>query len=120
MRMLCLLAGHKPVPSEIWNHGYYFSRCQCCDRELIGRGGIWRTVPRGYRIVWRPCTERMNWTPWAPPAPDCARLSDLLQGTVDPDAGRAHGLRVVGPGETLRRSTSGSVVEGFHIRAAAG
>jgi hypothetical protein len=66
------------VPSDIWNEGYYFSRCACCDREMIGRGGYWQPVPRGYRVVWKPRTAAaIIWQP-VPKARDASRLSEML------------------------------------------
>ena len=64
MNILCGLTGHTPADKAIWNQGYYFSRCCSCDCEMIGRGGSWRRVPRGYRVVWRPRRGRpIDWTP---------------------------------------------------------
>jgi hypothetical protein len=112
MNILCKLAGHRPVPSNIWNDGYYFSRCSNCDCEMIGRGGEWRTVPRGYRIVWRPRPTDLDWKPWSGPTSEPGRLSDMLgcighAGFDDEDL------------ETEMRSVPASVVESLHARSAA-
>lgn len=81
MSLLCRLGGHTPIPSQIWNCGYYFSRCSVCDCEMIGRGGRWRAVPRGLQVVWRPRTENdSEWTPWAPGKTEPGRLSEMLEG----------------------------------------
>ncbi|HKT14633.1 MAG TPA: hypothetical protein VJR87_04425 [Allosphingosinicella sp.] len=80
MSILCRLAQHKAVPSQIWNDGYYFSRCRSCGCEMIGRGGIWQRVPRGFRVVWRERTgERIDWRPIAPASLEAGRLSDMVQ-----------------------------------------
>ena len=120
MRILCLVAGHRPVPSNIWNDGHYFSRCSNCDCEMIGRGGAWRRVPRGYKVVWRPRTAETNWTPWSPASAAAAaeggRLSDLLYAVAGNDEPCGQDSTCAG----ALRSVRGSVVEGFHARAAAG
>jgi hypothetical protein len=55
---MCRLGLHKPVPSQIWNAGFYFTRCSDCDRDMIRTAeGRWRLVPRGTKVVWRPSTE---------------------------------------------------------------
>ena len=115
MGILCRLAGHKAAPSNIWNNGHYFSRCTICDCEMIGRGGSWRTIPRGYRVVWRPRVESEQ-ARISQLHLEGARISDLLP------------LAPADPGSTLditstevaRYPRYGSVVEGFHARAAAG
>jgi hypothetical protein len=117
MGLSCLLGRHKAVPSDVWNHGYYFSRCSVCDCEMIGRGGEWNAVPRGYKVVWRPRTEEeMSWTPAVPAAADGARLSDLLHAPFEAD--EAEPIDLVrtgfGPGPSYA-----SIVEGLHARAAA-
>lgn len=117
MSIFCLLAGHKAVASNIWNDGYYFSRCRNCDCELIGRWGEWRRVPRGYKVVWRPRTETTAWVPWSPaPAPDGARLSDLVEAV------RQDGVDGEFPWSKPAMAYRGrsSVVESLHVRAAAG
>ncbi|MGE5722762.1 MAG: hypothetical protein ACM3YM_09900 [Sphingomonadales bacterium] len=79
MGLICRLTRHKPVPSYIWNDGYYFTRCSSCGCEMIGRGGMWRPVPRGYRVVWKkPTTESIHWKPFAPAIHEGARLSDMV------------------------------------------
>ena len=55
---LCRLGRHKVAPGEVWNRGYYFSRCERCDADLIRTpSGKWH-VPPGKKVVWRPRTPR--------------------------------------------------------------
>jgi hypothetical protein len=80
MKILCHLARHRAVPSNIWNDGFYFSRCRSCGCEMIGKGGNWQPVPRGYRIVWRPRGEHViDWTPASCAHAEPARLSDMIE-----------------------------------------
>ncbi len=48
----CHLTGHQPG-DEIWNEGYFFTRCTRCGRDMMRADGPWRTVPSKYRVVWR-------------------------------------------------------------------
>jgi hypothetical protein len=59
MPYLCRIGLHKPLASEVWNGGYFFSRCSRCDQDMIRRPeGEWRTVPPGHHVVWRPVRDR--------------------------------------------------------------
>jgi hypothetical protein len=53
MSILCALGGHEAGQGEVYNSGYWFSRCRRCERDMICAGGSWDTVPRGHRVVWR-------------------------------------------------------------------
>ena len=54
MSMSCRLLGHKAVPDEIYNSGFYFSGCARCGEALVRAArSDWRTAPRGHRIVWK-------------------------------------------------------------------
>ncbi|HEY0147489.1 MAG TPA: hypothetical protein VGB70_00645 [Allosphingosinicella sp.] len=54
MTIQCLIRGHKAdAAAEIYNCGYYFSRCACCGTDMIRSGRDWREVPRGHRVVWK-------------------------------------------------------------------
>ena len=53
MSLLCALGGHEAGPDEIYNGGYYFSRCRRCERDMIRSGAAWQMVPGGHRVVWR-------------------------------------------------------------------
>ena len=62
MGVLCSLGRHEALPSDVWNDGFYFSSCRHCDRALVRRRGRWRTVPKGYQVVWKPRTEEdVDW-----------------------------------------------------------
>lgn len=36
------------------NGRYEFGRCTRCAVDMMRREGSWKTVPKGFRIVWRP------------------------------------------------------------------
>jgi hypothetical protein len=67
MSIVCRLLAHAPVPSRLWNGGYYFTKCARCECDLIRRGGNWMEVPAGYQVVWREVEgPAADWTPWSP------------------------------------------------------
>ncbi|HVQ10072.1 MAG TPA: hypothetical protein VMS43_16735 [Allosphingosinicella sp.] len=35
------------------NQGFEFGRCRKCGRDLVRSGRAWRTIPPGFRVVWR-------------------------------------------------------------------
>jgi hypothetical protein len=53
MSILCAFGGHEAGPEEVYNSGYWFSRCRRCRRDMIRSGGSWDVIPRGHRVVWR-------------------------------------------------------------------
>jgi len=53
MKLACLLKRHERAAREVRNQGFAFSQCRHCRRDLVRSGRRWRTVPRGFRIVWR-------------------------------------------------------------------
>ncbi len=53
-RFLCTLGNHAAAPGEVRNQGFAFSRCRGCGRDLVRSNRAWRTVPKGFRVVWRP------------------------------------------------------------------
>jgi len=57
MNVSCLLGRHSALPSDVRNLGLRVSQCRCCGRDMIHARGRWTTVPRGFRIVWRPLEE---------------------------------------------------------------
>jgi hypothetical protein len=58
MRLLCHLGLHRPEPGEVWNRGFWFTRCGRCGRDLVRTAaGKWH-VPKGRRIVWKERTPR--------------------------------------------------------------
>ncbi len=77
MGILCSVGRHRPDSGRVWNDGYWFSRCTGCERDLIGRCGEWRTIPRGYRVVWRKrSAEDPRWD--VASRPPLTRISDYL------------------------------------------
>jgi hypothetical protein len=58
LNLLCRLGYHRPAPGEIWNRGYYFTRCENCEIDLVRTAaGKWH-VPTGRKVVWKPKTPR--------------------------------------------------------------
>jgi len=53
MSILCAFGGHEAGSDEVYNSGYWFSRCRRCRRDMIRTGGSWDVIPRGHRVVWR-------------------------------------------------------------------
>ena len=49
----CSPGFHSPSPTVVRNQGFEFSHCRHCGQDLIRSNRRWRTVPRGFRIVWR-------------------------------------------------------------------
>ena len=65
MRALCRLFKHRAPTTMVWNDGQHFGRCGRCGRDLIRTDGIWRSVPPGYRIVWKDRTPKdIEWSRW--------------------------------------------------------
>lgn len=53
MSLLCRYGFHRPESWEVWNQGYYFTRCGRCGADLIRTAsGKWH-VPKGRKVVWR-------------------------------------------------------------------
>ncbi len=72
MSLLCALGGHEAGAGEVYNGGYYFSRCRRCERDMIRSGGAWQMVPGGHRVVWRSGRHRHSLEP------DLARVLPVL------------------------------------------
>ncbi|MBV8688368.1 MAG: hypothetical protein JOZ90_15775 [Alphaproteobacteria bacterium] len=53
MSILCAIGGHEAGAGEVYNCGYWFSRCRRCGRDMIRSGASWDLVPDGHRVVWR-------------------------------------------------------------------
>ena len=53
MKMMCRLGGHEADGGEIYNSGYWFSRCRRCGCDMIRDGASWATVPDGHRVSWK-------------------------------------------------------------------
>ena len=67
MSIICRFFAHAPIPSRLWNGGYYFTKCSRCECDLIRRGSSWTEVPAGYQVVWREVQgPPVDWTPWSP------------------------------------------------------
>lgn len=54
MSIFCTLGKHDISPAGIWNGGCRFSNCMRCRKDMVLSGGVWRPVPAGYRVVWKP------------------------------------------------------------------
>lgn len=78
MSILCRLGRHVAPADVIWNSGVYFGKCRRCDRDTLGRGDVWRSIPKGYRVVWRDrrAKPEAHFVPVIARAP--ARVSDLV------------------------------------------
>lgn len=59
----CGLRLHRPGRQVAENGALTVARCDHCRALIISRdSGLWRTVPRGKRIVWRkPDVDEMAW-----------------------------------------------------------
>ena len=57
MKLSCLIGRHLPGPETVRNQGFTFGRCAGCGRDLVRSMGRWKTVPKGFRIVWRSADE---------------------------------------------------------------
>ena len=53
MSISCADGKHVALPRPIRNQGFDFGRCRSCGRDLVRSGRAWRTVPAGFRVVWR-------------------------------------------------------------------
>jgi hypothetical protein len=53
MKLRCQMARHTVARRVVRNQGFSFSHCGRCGRDLVRAGGQWRTVPKGFRVVWR-------------------------------------------------------------------
>jgi hypothetical protein len=53
MARSCTSGRHSPAHPIVRNQGFDFSHCRHCACDLIRSDRSWRTVPRGFRVVWR-------------------------------------------------------------------
>ena len=53
MRYMCTAGSHVFAAGTVRNQGFEFGRCGHCHRDLIRSGRQWRSVPKGFRVVWR-------------------------------------------------------------------
>ncbi|HEV7658531.1 MAG TPA: hypothetical protein VGO55_01675 [Allosphingosinicella sp.] len=44
---------HVALARPIRNQAFDFGRCRKCGRDLVRSRRAWRTVPAGFRVVWR-------------------------------------------------------------------
>ncbi|MEA3013859.1 MAG: hypothetical protein QOD42_2404 [Sphingomonadales bacterium] len=44
---------HVALARPVRNQGFEFGRCRKCGRDLVRSRRAWRTVPAGFRVVWR-------------------------------------------------------------------
>jgi hypothetical protein len=57
-RLLCRYGFHRPAPGEVWNRGYWFTRCSGCDSDMVRTAaGKWH-VPKGQKVIWKPKQQR--------------------------------------------------------------
>ncbi len=69
MSLFCELGWHKAERLPRWNHGYYFSKCRRCRRDLVRTAyGGW-VVPKGFRVVWQPNAPEPTLLARSGPAP---------------------------------------------------
>ena len=86
MNILCTLYAHYPQAQEIWNQGYFFSRCERCGEDLVRTDGDWEPVPNGHRVVWKSgvhdhsvSSEYRRSVPVRYTAPGFARAAAILE-----------------------------------------
>jgi hypothetical protein len=53
MASTCIIRKHAPIARTARNQGFEFSRCRQCDRDLVRSNREWKTVPKGFRVVWK-------------------------------------------------------------------
>jgi hypothetical protein len=58
MRLHCIAGLHDVAAGEVRNLGLEFSHCRCCGRDMVRSRRHWRTVPKGFRVVWKRVAPR--------------------------------------------------------------
>lgn len=53
MKLRCYAGRHAAAPGEVRNQGFEFSHCRRCGSDLVRSAHRWRTVPKGFRVVWK-------------------------------------------------------------------
>jgi hypothetical protein len=53
MRLHCIAGRHQAARGEVRNQGFGFSRCRGCGCDMVRSRRAWRTVPAGFRVVWK-------------------------------------------------------------------
>jgi hypothetical protein len=90
MSIACSLVGHRPSAESIRNDGHHFSRCTRCSSDLVETDNSWSTAPKGYRIVWRPSSPRVEEalsllpTPRALPSPASSEAEEAAHPAEAP------------------------------------
>jgi hypothetical protein len=49
----CISGSHSPSSRITRNQGFEFAQCRHCACDLIRSNRRWKTVPEGFRVVWR-------------------------------------------------------------------
>jgi hypothetical protein len=49
----CISGNHAPSSRITRNQGFEFAQCRHCACDLIRSNRRWKTVPEGFRVVWR-------------------------------------------------------------------
>lgn len=87
LHLLCQLGWHRAAPDEVWNQGYYFSRCERCGADIVRTpSGRWH-VPAGHKVVWKPRKARGRKRPPSDAAADGSESSSAPLEAAS-DAGR--------------------------------
>jgi hypothetical protein len=91
--LACLLRKHQPASGEVWNHGFFFSKCSGCGKQLVRRRcSRWEEVPKGFKVVWRARKGgNIDWTPWRP------EVGRAQEPHSTQSASRGPGTPAVGP-----------------------
>jgi hypothetical protein len=92
MRFECMIGRHIVAPGEVCNQGFGFSHCEHCERDLVRSNREWRTVPRGFRVVWRHAAPRRTEIEAAQLLFDLPAPGTALIGPINPAADRISGL----------------------------
>lgn len=53
MSISCGDGMHAALARPVRNQGFEFGRCGKCGRDLVRSRRAWRTIPPGFRLVWR-------------------------------------------------------------------
>ncbi len=90
MRIACAVGRHEVAPGEVRNQGFAFSRCRCCGRDMVRSSREWRTVPRGFRVVWKRPAARQTEISAAQLLLDLPAAGRALALRAAPDPRRGH------------------------------
>src|SRR3954470_16535074 len=59
----CISGSHSPSSRITRNQGFEFAQCRHCARDLIRSNRSWKTVPEGFRVVWRGADQVLSEDP---------------------------------------------------------